>query len=30
LHTTLTRALGERELRELVRLCDALVPAESA
>jgi DNA-binding MarR family transcriptional regulator len=23
-----TRALGERELRELVRLCDALVPAE--
>jgi DNA-binding MarR family transcriptional regulator len=30
LQTTLTRALGERELRELVRLCDALVPAESA
>ena len=27
---TLTRALSERELRELVRLCDALVPAESA
>jgi DNA-binding MarR family transcriptional regulator len=30
LHATLTRALSERELRELVRLCDALVPAESA
>jgi DNA-binding MarR family transcriptional regulator len=30
LQTTLTRVLGERELRELVRLCDALVPAESA
>jgi DNA-binding MarR family transcriptional regulator len=26
----LTGALSERELRELVRLCDALVPAESA
>jgi len=30
LQTTLTRALSERELRELVRLCDALVPAEPA
>jgi DNA-binding MarR family transcriptional regulator len=30
LQTTLTRVLSERELRELVRLCDALVPAESA
>jgi DNA-binding MarR family transcriptional regulator len=30
LQTTLTRVLGERELRELVRLCDALVPAGSA
>jgi DNA-binding MarR family transcriptional regulator len=26
----ITRALSERELRELVRLCDALVPAETA
>ena len=26
----LTSALSERDLRELVRLCDALVPAESA
>jgi DNA-binding MarR family transcriptional regulator len=30
LQTTLTRVLSERELRELVRLCDALVPAEWA
>jgi DNA-binding MarR family transcriptional regulator len=27
---TVTSSLSERELRELVRLCDALVPAESA
>jgi DNA-binding MarR family transcriptional regulator len=29
LQAVVTRALAERELHELVRLCDALVPAES-
>jgi hypothetical protein len=28
--TAVTEALSQRELRELVRLCDALVPAEPA